>query len=283
MGCLGSKTFCNGLPPGVMAFANEHGVTLGQALHDAGLQATAPARLDHQRHAAYLEAHIEQGPYLEELGNRIGIVTSIVGSRNLRVEFRGQQNHAGTTPMPRRRDAVKALVEFSAAVFREFPGHADEFTVWTIGEISIEPGAISIVPGFASLNLQFRDQDVAVLDRLETLARALVEQVNRDSPVEISVDVAEIGAMPADMDPTLRTHLEHAAKLHAPDEWISMPSAAVHDAQVLAQHIPSAMLFVPSIGGVSHAFEEDTGDEDLVLGCQVMATAAAAIARTLGG
>jgi N-carbamoyl-L-amino-acid hydrolase len=84
------------------------------------------------------------------------------------------------------------------------------------------------------------------------------------------------------MDPELRGHLERAAEQHAPGRWTSMPSAAVHDAQVIARRLPSAMLFVPSINGVSHAFEEDTSEEDIVLGCQVLATAAASVLAESG-
>ena len=89
--------------------------------------------------------------------------------------------------------------------------------------------------------------------------------------------MTEVGkrSVPALMDERLRGHIERAAEHHAPGGWIPMPSAAIHDAQVLARHMPAAMMFVPSIGGVSHAFEEDTSEEDIVLGCRVFATAAA--------
>ena len=127
------------------------------------------------------------------------------------------------------------------------------------------------------MHLQFRDQDVAVLDRLEAQARALVAE--SDSRGRAEVRMTEFGkrSLPAIMDERLRGHIEQAAERHAPGDWIAMPSAAIHDAQVLSRHMPAAMMFVPSIGGVSHAFEEDTSEEDLVLGCRVFATAAANI------
>jgi len=278
-GCFGSLSFVGEAPPDALDSLDSTdgtGLTLGAALREAGLEGVAPERLDPQRHVAYLEAHIEQGPYLEEEGNRIGVVTSIVGSRNFTVEFEGEQNHAGTTPMARRRDAAHAMVAFAHAVYREFPAAAGERTVWTIGEMALEPNAMSIVPGKARINLQFRDQDPAVLDRLEALARDLVARTNK-GPCAVAMRTRKHHSVPAPMDAELRRHLERAAERHAPGRWTSMPSAAVHDAQILAERLPSAMLFVPSIGGVSHAFEEDTSEDDIVLGCQVLATATASV------
>ena len=185
-GCFGSLSFVGETPSGALDSLDSTdgtGLTLGQALREAGLEGVAPQRLDPERHVAYLEAHIEQGPWLEDEGNRIGVVTSIVGSRNFTVEFDGEQNHAGTTPMGRRRDAAHAMVEFAHSIFGEFSAAADERTVWTIGEMTLEPNAMSIVPGRARLNLQFRDQDTAVLDRLESLARDLLARAN-EGPCE---------------------------------------------------------------------------------------------------
>lgn len=275
-GCIGSRSFVNEAPAHAFGATDETGRTLREALRTAGLDGAAPERLDPDRHVAYLEAHIEQGPYLEEEGNRIGVVTSIVGARNFIVEFEGQQNHAGTTPMSRRRDAARAMVEFAHSVYHAFPAAAGERTVWTIGEMALEPGAASIVPGKARMNLQFRDQDPAVLDRLEALARGLVARAD-EGPCDVDMQPRKTHSVPMPMDADLRGHLERAAEVHAPGRWTRMPSAAVHDAQIVARRLPSAMLFVPSINGVSHAFEEDTSEADIVLGCQVLATAAASV------
>ena len=274
--CLGSQVFCGELAPGaVRDLANGEGKSLGDALRAAGLDGIPVERFEPGRHFAYAEAHIEQGPWLEHQGKRIGAVTGIVGSRNFTVSFTGQQNHAGTTPMALRRDAGHALVELAHRVHETFPEHAGERSVWTIGRIALDPGVQSIVPGRAEMHLQFRDQDVAVLDRLEAHSRGLVAEAAALG--RVGVEMNEVGkrSIPAMMDERLRGHIERAAEHHAPGDWISMPSAAIHDAQVLARHMPAAMMFVPSIGGVSHAFEEDTSEEDIVLGCRVFATAAA--------
>ena len=276
--CLGSQVYCGELDPGaVHGLVNDEGKSLAEVLREAGLEGVLIERGEPGRHIGYAEAHIEQGPWLEHQGKRIGAVTGIVGSRNFTVSFEGQQNHAGTTPMALRRDAGHALVELAHRVYETFPEHAGERSVWTIGRIALDPGVRSIVPGRAEMSLQFRDQEVAVLDRLEAHARALVAEARARGRAE--VEMTEVGkrSIPAMMDERLRGHIERAAEHHAPGDWISMPSAAIHDAQVLARHMPAAMMFVPSIGGVSHAFEEDTSEEDIVLGGQVFATAAANI------
>ena len=275
--CLGSHVFCGEvvLVDGVLESTNAKGKLLAEALREAGLEGAPLERCEPERYLGYAEAHIEQGPWLEHRGKRIGAVTGIVGARTFTVSFSGQQNHAGTTPMELRRDAGHALVEFAHQVYETFPEHAGKRTVWTIGRIVLDPGVQSIVPGRAELSLQFRDQDLDVLDRLEEHANALVARVNTRGRAEARMIRVGRGSKPALMDARLRGHIERAAERHAPGDWIAMPSAAIHDAQVLARHMPAAMMFVPSIGGVSHAFEEDTSEEDIVLGCQVFASAAA--------
>ena len=278
-GCLGSHAFCGELTESAYDAVDAEGKSLREALREAGLEGSAIERGDLSRYVGYAEAHIEQGPWLEHAGKRIGVVTGIVGSRNLSVSVAGQQNHAGTTPMALRRDAGHMAVEFAHRVHETFPEHAGERSVWTIGWLRFHPGVESIVPGHAEMNLQFRDQDLAVLDRLEAHAHALAAEANRQGRATVTVERARPPSIPALMDEGLRGHIEAAAERHASGKWVLMPSAAVHDAQVLARHMPASMMFVPSIGGISHAFEEDTAEEDLVLGCQVFATAAA---RMLG-
>ena len=253
------------------------GVRLSEALREAGLEGRPREQLDTERYAGYLEAHIEQGPYLEEEDNRIGVVTSIVGIRSFQIAFKGQQNHAGTTPMARRRDAATALIELAHRVNRRFPERVGPKSVWTIGQIDVFPGAPSIVPGAAWMNVQFRDGEESRLDALDALLHELVAEVDASTEVEISLREGHELVVAARMDEGFQAHLARAAEAHAPGRWMRMPSAAGHDAQVIARRMPSAMLFVPSIGGISHAFEEDTAEDDVVLGCQVFADAAATI------
>ena len=281
LGCLGSASFTEAMGDEVIRrAANSVGRSVADALKAVGLADEAPARLEPERHRAYLEAHIEQGPVLEAEGKLIGVVTSIVGVRTLTLTFSGQQNHAGTTPMALRRDAGDALIVLAARLREALGALAAERTVFTIGRIVFDPGADSIIPGRAEMSLQFRDGDEVLLDRMAAAVDRLMEEANRAGPVRI--ELAESSHLEsAPMDPGLQDHLAAAAERHAPGQWMRMPSGAAHDAQIFARRVPSAMLFVPSIGGISHDFAEDTAEADIVLGCQVLASAAAEILTEL--
>lgn len=278
VGCLGSRSLTGALSPEVEQRAVDHrGVTLAQALREAGLADVPRQRLAPGRYAGFVEAHIEQGPDLEDSGRKIGVVSSIVGLRGIRFAFRGQQNHAGTTMMARRRDAATALYELAHRINQEFPQAARERTVWTMGRLRVEPNAASIVPGYAELDLQFRDASDAPLDAFEKIVARLVAEMNARGGVQIEASPSRAPIPPTRMDAALQEHIARAAELHAPGRWQYMPSGAFHDAGYVCASLPSAMLFIPSIGGISHDFAEDSRDEDIVLGCQVLADAAASI------
>ena len=274
---IGSRSFCGLLTEAeIDVCANRQtGTSLRDALRQAGFSGRPRQNIDTARYRGYLEAHIEQGAELEDHHLRLGIVTAIVGSHRFRIHFEGQQNHAGTTRMAVRKDAGVALVKLAAAIEARFPQIAGPRTVWTIGDIKLDPGAASIVPGAAELVFQFRDTDPAMLEALDaTLAELLADAAN--GPCQVTVTQRGTTA-PSAMDPGFRHALAAAAQTHAPGLHQSMPSGAGHDAQILSQLLPSAMLFVPSIGGISHHYAENTSDEDIVLGCQVFADAAAAV------
>ena len=280
LGCLGSRSFCGVLDPDAEAAArNAAGETLADALAAAGLVTTPRERLDAARYLGYLEAHIEQGPYLEEDDLQIGVVTSIVGIRGCTVEFTGEQNHAGTTPMDRRRDAGVALFQFGVSVRERFQALAGDRTVWTIGRASLEPGAPSIIPGRASMLLQFRDPDEERLDAMDACVADLAAEMSGAGPVQVDVRRNRAPIVPTIMDAALQQAIADAAQKLVPGRWTPMPSAAGHDPMVLAHHLPCAMLFIPSIRGISHDFAEDSERGDIVVGCQVLADAAERILR----
>jgi len=271
---LGSRSYAGLLPEAEIDTCKsvDDGTPLRTALGNAGFAGKPRLTADPARYRGYLEAHIEQGATLEDAGQHIGIVTAIVGSHRFRVVFEGQQNHAGTTRMAARRDAGVALIKLAAAIEDRFPKIVGPRTVWTTGRITLDPGAPSIVPGRAEMLFQFRDTDQARLFALEKELEALVEQANQ-GPCRVTI--AHRGrSVPRQMDQAFQTALEHAAERHAPGSHQRMPSGAGHDAQTMAEVMPSGMLFVPSIGGVSHHYSEDTREEDIVLGCQVFADAA---------
>ena len=278
LGCLGSRSLIGALAPEMEhEVVDSHGVTLADALHEAGLANVARLRLARERYAGFIEAHIEQGPHLEDAGLRIGVVTGIVGLRSIRFVFRGQQNHAGTTMMARRRDATTALYELAHRINMEFPKVAAARSVWTMGRLRVEPNATSIVPGYAELDLQFRDPLDEPLDAFEAVVARLVSEMNARGGVTIEAVPTRAPIVPTRMDPALQTHIEAAAERHAAGDWQRMPSGAFHDAGIVSALIPSAMLFIPSLGGISHDFAEDSREADIVLGCEVLADAAASV------
>jgi N-carbamoyl-L-amino-acid hydrolase len=276
VGCLGSRSLTGGLTPAMEEGATDKdGVKMAEAIRAAGLEGVPRVRLSTDRYSGFVEAHIEQGPTLEDTGNRIGVVTGIVGLRGIKFTFRGQQNHAGTTMMKTRRDASTALYELAHRINTEFPKAAAERTVWTMGRLRVEPNATSIVPGYADLDLQFRDASDAPLDAFEKIVEKIVADMNARGGVRIEAERSRTPIPPTKMDEGLRAHLEAAAEKHAPGKWMRLPSGAFHDAGIISATLPAAMLFIPSIGGISHDFAEDSRDEDIVLGCQVLADAAA--------
>ncbi len=276
-GCLGSRSYVGDLAKVDLLHTSPSGETVAEAIGRVGLTDVANQHLDTSRHVGYLEAHIEQGPYLEEAGLRIGVVTSIVGIRSMQVSVTGEQNHAGTTPMARRRDAGVGLFAFAGQIHERLGGLAGPNTVWTIGQVSLDPGAQSIVPGYAELTLQFRDADDEVLDRFESAALELAAELTAQGQVVVAAQSHRNPIAPTLMDAELRRHLGAAAERRVPGGWIEMPSAAGHDPMVLAHHLPCAMLFIPSIDGISHDFAEDSHPDDIVLGCQVLADATVSI------
>jgi N-carbamoyl-L-amino-acid hydrolase len=246
------------------------GVTFADAR--ARMPGRSEAFVDPARFSGFLEMHIEQGPVLDREGEAIGVVDAIVGIRDMKITLVGEQNHAGTTPMPGRRDAFQALSRFNTLLAERFANVVTPHTVWTIGHVSLHPNASSIVPGKVTFSMQWRDGDTDRLGRMEAIIRETVEEVAATGGFELSFGPL-LGLEPVDMDPRLRGALETSAESDVPGRWRKMPSGALHDATNVSKLMPVAMLFVPSIGGISHAFGEDTAEPDLVTGLRVLAGA----------
>jgi N-carbamoyl-L-amino-acid hydrolase len=253
-----------------------HGKPLREALADAGYAGRPRLQIDPARYAGFFEAHIEQGGSLEDAKLRIGVVTAIVGLWDYRIKVTGEQNHAGTTTMKQRRDAGMTLIRLVAAIDRTFGEIAGPRSVWTCGRMEFEPGAPSIVPGEARAMFQFRDADPEVLQRLEAALLALIADFNNNGRCTIEVDVIR-QSTPARMHEDFQRALDVAAARHAPGLAVRMPSGAGHDAQHIARVLPAAMMFVPSIGGISHHWSENTSDEDIVLGARIFTDAIASV------
>lgn len=246
------------------------GVTLADARAAMAGMVTGP--VDPARFTGFIEMHIEQGPTLDTSGEQIGVVSDIVGIRDMKVTFEGQQNHAGTTPMHLRKDAFQAVSAFNTLLEERFRNVVTPATVWTIGHVTLHPNASSIVPGKAVFSMQWRDGDKDRLARMEAIIRDTAQEIAETRGMALSYGPL-LGLEPVRMDAGLRGALEAGAEAVAPGLWRVMPSGALHDATNVSRLMPVAMLFVPSINGISHAFEEDTAEDDLVAGVAVLARA----------
>lgn len=273
-GLTGSDVWCGALP---LAEADRRrdaeGVPLSEAR--AVFADLVGERVEPSRFTGFIEAHIEQGPVLDTSGEAVAIVTDIVGARQVEVVLEGRQNHAGTTPMHLRRDAVQGLVAASRLIGERLAGIVTPASVWTIGRVEVHPNAPSIVPGKVGFSIQWRDASRARLEAMEAAIRGSLEEVAEERRLELSVAGGWAPA-PVAMDPGLVATLERAAEAEVPGRWRRLPSGALHDATNVSTVLPAAMLFVPSIGGISHAFDEDTREDDLVSGLRVLARAASA-------
>jgi beta-ureidopropionase / N-carbamoyl-L-amino-acid hydrolase len=216
---------------------------------------------------AYLELHIEQGGTLAAEKIDIGVVEGIVGNHRWDVTIEGVSNHAGTTPMNQRHDALLAAAKFIEAVNRvvtSIPGRQ----VGTVGKIQAMPGAYNIIPGKVVLGLDVRDLDEGRIDMLFGKIHDQAQQIAEASGTKFSFQQV-VGDRPALTDPRLRKLITDSAKqLNLSTKLL--PSGATQDAQSMARLAPSGMIFIPSIGGISHAPEEFSRAEDVVNGVNVL-------------
>lgn len=239
------------------------------------LDAATRTRMERGQIHSFVELHIEQGPKLEAGGIDIGVVTSIVGLTGAEVEFRGNADHAGTTPMTGRKDALLAAADFLTTL----PGIAASISdqaVVTCGLIAVEPGGANVVPGTARLTLDFRDPDADRLRALEAaIARSATEVADRH---EVGVHWRpDVLVAPVPLDSHIREIIVASAK-ELSLSYVDIPSGAGHDSQNMAWIAPTAMVFVPSKGGRSHSPAEDTAWEDIENGANVLLATLVALA-----
>jgi hydantoinase/carbamoylase family amidase len=225
------------------------------------------AKRDLRELAAFLELHIEQGPRLEHAHTTIGVINAVVGRRSYEVSFSGRSDHAGTTPMNMRSDALVAAARFITqaheAVCRTFPN-----AVLTFGGIESGPNVFNVVPNRAQVMLEFRAADEATVAVLDSMVRRAAAEAAREEQVE---HVLTPGAklvpcsLSSDIQLAIRIAAEKLGLRH-----ITFSSGAVHDAASLAPHVPTGLIFVPSVDGRSHCPEELTTDADVVAGANTL-------------
>jgi allantoate deiminase len=225
------------------------------------------------RVGAYLELHIEQGPVLEQEGLDLGIVSGIAGLLGLRVRLTGEANHAGTTPMASRRDALAGAARIVLELRDEARSRADMTA--NVGILTVAPGGFNVIPGTAELTIDARAGDADAFASAEKFVRDTLERVAAEEQLELELSETH-RKPPTPLDPELQDLLARAAAAEGATAR-SMPSGAGHDAMVLAKHVPAAMLFVPSRAGISHSPDEYTSPEQCELGARVLARAVRAL------
>ena len=276
-GMVGSKAVAGLLTTDDLARPDAEGVVLADRIRQAGGDperiggaAWVPGRM-----AAFLELHIEQGPVLEAGRARIGVVSAITGQVKVTAVITGEPNHAGTTPMSLRRDAATAAARLVLAV--ETLAADGHVRVATTGVLTIGPGVGNVIPGEATLGIDLRDGDADCIEAAVKLLDEWAADIARRTGTRIDLRPGPV-QRPVATDPGLSACVTRAAEsLGAP--WLAMPSGAGHDAQIIAAIAPVAMVFVPSVGGVSHAPTEATAPDDLIMGADVVLRALLAADR----
>jgi hydantoinase/carbamoylase family amidase len=268
----GATAMVRGVEPEELAATKDaEGVLMTDAMHAMGLDpaAVAGARRQSGFCRAYLELHIEQGARLAKAGIPIGIVTAIVGISRARLVLRGRANHAGTTMMEDRRDALWGAADIVAQVRRAAMGEGGEL-VGTVGELRVHPGAANVVPGQVDLIIELRSADEG------RMARVLEELLEKASEIAASYNLtlesdARHAGRAVPMDGAVQDAIERAAAdLSLPSR--RLVSWAGHDASSFAPVAPTGMIFVPSLQGVSHAPDEETTWEHAAAGIRVLAS-----------
>jgi len=265
---FGSRAFCGDDVSGLGDRTDAGGTTLRAAMAAWGRSpegAAAAARVGSVGH--YLELHIEQGPALGRAGAQVGVVTSIVAMTGHRVTVTGQANHAGTTPMDARRDALAGAARMVLAV-RDL-GRSRPHHTTNVGVMAASPGSSNVIPGSAAFTVDLRAPDDRAMDALDADCAARLHRIAGEEGLEVEMErVYRMPAVP--MDPALARMIRAAAREEEASA-VDLPSGAGHDAMVLGRHVPAGMVFVPSRDGISHSPEELTTDEHCELGARILA------------
>ncbi len=267
---MGSRAMAGHLGKDAMGVTNSTGFTVGEGIERLGGDTTRISEVTRKRDdlAAFLELHIEQGGILEKEMINIGVVEGIVGLKWWDVEFTGFANHAGTTPMNARQDALLAAAKFIVAV-NEITNSFDGSQVGTVGRIKAEPGAPNVIPGKVVTSLEIRDLSSEVIEKVFEAIKSKSEEIAKASNVKIEFRPLDTTAAPAVMDISIQNEIENSAKT-LDLSTKKMPSGAGHDAQDMALIAPTGMIFVPSKGGISHSPKEFTSANDMANGANVL-------------
>jgi N-carbamoyl-L-amino-acid hydrolase len=263
---MGSGIAAGLLGPEILTRKDDQGQSVADWLKRYGQD---PSRLTDARIAlaGYLELHIEQGPNLEEAKIPIGVVQGIVGLKRWRCVATGFANHAGTTPMDSRKDALAAASRDVLAVRDVVRSEAGR-QVGTVGYVKVTPGVVNVIPGRVEFPIELRDLDEGKIDRMWEHIQEKMKQIDMEERVETSCTAID-DIVPARTDPAMQGAIRDAAKSLGL-ATMDLPSGAVHDAQQMAKLAPFGMIFVPSHEGISHSPKELSSWEDVANGAEVL-------------
>ncbi len=273
LGMLGSRAWVGDLSRGDLEHVrNANGLDYLQAgiPHGVRPENFAADLFDPAPYRGLIEIHAEQGPGLWNAGHPLAVVEAVAGRRQYRVTLTGQANHAGSTSMADRRDALAAAAE----IMVKLELLADELggvAVATVGRLSVEPNAVNVVPGRVAFTIDFRTPDARALDQIDGTLRGMIDRTCETRQIDPTFERTE-QQPPALLDESVCEKLESAAAAcgFAKKQIPRVASGALHDAAILAPHLPTAMLFVPSRGGISHNPQEFSRAEDVALAARVL-------------
>jgi N-carbamoyl-L-amino-acid hydrolase len=280
-GVMGSRAIAGHLGKEALPIVNSTGYSMAEGIMRLGGDTLRIAEVARKKDeiAVFLELHIEQGGTLEKENIQIGIVEGIVGLAWWEVEFTGFSNHAGTTPMNARQDALLAAAKFIVAV-NEVTNSFEGAQVGTVGKIKAEPGAPNVIPGRVVTSLEIRDLSLEMIEKVYKAIETRAKEIAKASNVQIELRPLDTTADPAIMTATIQDEIaSSASQLSLTTK--RMPSGAGHDAQDMALIAPTGMIFVPSRGGISHSPKEFTSAEDMANGANVLLNTILALDKKL--
>ena len=272
-GLVGSLAMRGHLKDSALAVVNASGKSIADGTNFIGgdVSNIASAKVSTDTYEAFIELHIEQGGILDEERLDIGVVEGIVGIGWWDVTIEGYANHGGTTAMDNRRDAMVSAAELTLVVNR-IALEMDGRQVATVGRIQAFPGAPNVIPGRVEMSLEIRDLEQAKIDQVYAAVEKAAAEIAARTKTSIGFKEIDVASEPAPTDPRMRKIIESATQKFG-YSYRTMPSGAGHDAQDMVHIAPTGMIFVPSVGGVSHSPNEYTTPDAMAKGADVLARA----------
>lgn len=269
-GLLGSSAFCGETPDICDSDLDIFGETRGEVMKAYGITVSEvhkAARSGDSVHC-FLELHIEQGASLYKSNTPVGIVSSIAGVSRYEITITGEANHAGSTMMGDRRDALVTASGFIAEVPRIVKTCGQEYTVATVGTIKVTPNSVNVIPGTCTFQLEIRDQSNEIMELTECRLKAFLDTICSEQGQEYSFEQISYHR-PEPMSDWVKGAIKKSVESFRL-KYAVIPSGAFHDALIMTASFPTGMIFVPSIRGISHSRHEQTTDEDIEKGCAVL-------------